>query len=61
MEPVSYVWRVTRNGQPTAVLLHLVDDVDGETAALVISAARAQGVELEPVWPPPLPPLASAA
>ncbi len=51
MQPVPFIWRVLRDGQPTALLLHLEDDKDGETAALVIAAARAHGVELEPVYP----------
>ena len=51
MQPVPFIWRVFKDGQPTALLLRLEDDKDGETAALVIAAARAQGVELEPVYP----------
>jgi len=54
MEPLPYVWRVLRDGEPTSLLLRLEDDRDGEVAALVIAAAREQGVELEPVWPPDL-------
>lgn len=51
-----YVWRVLRDGQPTRLTLHLADTADKETAALVIAAARRQGVELEPVYPPDLDP-----
>jgi hypothetical protein len=50
-QPISTVWRVLRDGQPTALLIHLEDSADLETAQLVLAAARRQGVELEPVWP----------
>lgn len=53
MESV-YVWRVFHEGRPTALTVHLADDADAEVAALVIAAARQQGVELEPLYPPDL-------
>jgi hypothetical protein len=54
MEQPVYAWRVLRDGKPTALTVHLADDADAEVAALVIAAARRQGVELEPLYPPDL-------
>jgi hypothetical protein len=55
---ILYAWRILRDGEPTSLLLHLTDDADAETAGLVIRAAEAQGVELEPVYPDDLQPVA---
>jgi hypothetical protein len=56
----AVAWRVLRDGEPTAVTLHLADDSEAEqvkVAALVCAAARRAGVELEPVWPDDLGPV----
>ena len=55
-ERTGYVWRVLRDGEPTAVTLHLAADADVEVASLVIAAAQRQGVELVPVYPDDLGP-----
>jgi hypothetical protein len=52
----KYAWRVLRNGAPTSLILHLGDDADSQTAALVIQSAERNGVELEPLYPPDLEP-----
>ena len=50
-----YAWRVLDlAGEPTSIVVTLDDSADSQTAALVIAAARRQGIDLQPVYPPDL-------
>ena len=48
----AHAWRLLRpDGRPTCIILTLPDTADGDLVALVASAAKRHGVELEPIQP----------